>query len=66
MEQRDTLLIKEQEFKNIVFANDPELYRKMFIDDLTVDDEEVEWEVPETEGDVQRMLSELRQFGLTE
>lgn len=66
MENKDQLLIKEVEFKNQVFASDPDLYRRMFLESPPVAEDEITWEVPQTEGDVQRMLAELRELGIGE
>lgn len=54
------------DFKNLVFATNTELFFRIWPDEggeAPVDEEQIEWEIPETEADVQRMLAEMRQAG---
>lgn len=70
-EERDAALRADEEFRNSVFANNPDLYRHLFppvqhIDPESPDfepDFEVEEMVPETEADVQKMLDMLKRSG---
>lgn len=56
---------KEQSFKNQVFANDPELYKAMFAEDQVVDENELEYIIPEDEDEFKSMLRELKSLGVT-
>ncbi len=55
---------REQDFKNLVYANNPKLYFKMFEEIQKVDEDQVEYFRPETVGDVANVLQELKQFGV--
>lgn len=52
-------------FKDMVLAFNPAMYKAMFSQENKEDiAEQVEQLIPETEGDVQRMLSDLARLGL--
>ncbi len=55
---------RDQDFKNLVYANNPKLYFKMFEEIQRVDEDQVEYFRPETVGDVANVLQELKQFGV--
>lgn len=52
--------ILEAQFKNQVFASNPDLYKSLFLDRKDEDDFEIEEYLPETEEDVMKMLEEVR------
>jgi hypothetical protein len=54
----------EVDFKNLVFANNPQLYKALFIDKPEVDPDQVEWIRPRSPEEVKEALEELKQFGL--
>lgn len=56
--------LAEAEFRNLVFANNPDLYKRIFIDVQKADEDAVEWKRPQTLGDMQQMVAELRDAGL--
>lgn len=51
------------DFKNLVFANDPNLYFKLF-EENEVQDNEVDWVIPQTEADVDFMMQQLKDAGV--
>lgn len=63
-EQKDEIEQLNDGFKNVVFANNPELYQQMFKDELPPDDDQVDWLVPKNEDDVKEILKELREAGI--
>lgn len=66
-EEQHQISRDEQRQKDLVFATNPELYFKIWPPEgegLTLDEEEeIEFLVPENEGDVQAMMAELRGAG---
>jgi hypothetical protein len=69
-EKQTTEENQAREFKNLVFAHDvipkvPGIFWKLYDDKFhdDVDEEELDWVTPQDEGDVQAMLSALRQTG---
>lgn len=57
---------KEQEFKNQIFANNLELYREMFAEEQVLDEDDIDYVVPEDESTFKQMLNELKSYGLVE
>ena len=53
----------EMDFKNLVFANDPNLYFKLF-EENEIQDDEVDWVIPQTEADVDFMMQQLKEAGV--
>lgn len=51
-------------FKNLVFANDPNLYFKLFEENEVPDDGQVDWVIPQTEADVDYMMEQLKAAGV--
>ncbi len=51
------------EFKNMVFAHDPNLYYELF-EKIEVDESDLDWVIPQTEADVDYMMNQLRQAGV--
>lgn len=55
----------DADFKNLVLASNPELYQALFSDDLsTTDEEQLEYQRPESPAEFQSMMAELRESGL--
>lgn len=63
-EQKTEVEDDEMDFKNLVFANNPEMYREMFPEDFRPKDEDLDWLVPESEEEVGELLEELRAAGV--
>lgn len=62
-EREEEVERSEIDFKNLVFANNPELYMELF-EKLQIEEEEVEWAVPQDEGDVMYMMEQLKKAGI--
>lgn len=54
----------DAQFKNMVFAQNPEMFKALFEDKKPEEDFEIEEFVPESEGDVNKMLAQLRRSGV--
>lgn len=54
----------ESTFKGMLLANNPQLYRELYINRQTVDDEEIEFRVPQTAMEIEDMVANLKQLGL--
>lgn len=63
-EAKSEAQINEQEFKNQVFANNPKLYGQMFVEEETVDEEDIKYVVPEDDKEFKKMLRELGSYGV--
>jgi len=63
-DQKNDLKRREQEFKNQVFANSIDLYRKMFMEEDVIDEKDVEYVAPQNEFEFKNMLKELKSYGL--
>lgn len=62
--ERDEEFTKaEQDLKNVVFANSPEMYFDMF-EPTSVNEENIDWVQPQTEGDVEYMMQQLKAAGI--
>lgn len=53
-----------EKFRNLVFANNPRLYRELFPEQQTLSDDEIEsesfeWIVPESEEEALALLAEM-------
>lgn len=53
----------ELDFRNNVFASNPELYKALFADEMRATNSD-EWITPESPEDFAEMLDELREFGI--
>ena len=54
----------EQEFKNQVFANNPKLYGEMFTEEETLDEDDINYVVPDDDKEFRKMLRDLSSYGL--
>lgn len=62
--ERDTE-VREDDFKNTVFANSPDLYKKLFqTDESYLDEEEIDHIAPESDEDFEKLMRELKQLGV--
>jgi hypothetical protein len=69
MDDQDEL--RHLDLKNLLFAtgpntSDPQMFYRLYPEDfgLTEEDEDmIEWETPQTVGEAERMLDELRALG---
>ena len=68
MMQRDEKMqyeLREDELKNNVFANNPQLYSKLFGEEAQyVPEEELEHVVPDSTSDFNKLMRELKQVGV--
>jgi len=68
MMQRDEKMqyeLREDELKNNVFANSPQLYDKLFGEGSQyVPEEELEHVVPDSTSDFNKLMRELKQVGI--
>jgi hypothetical protein len=62
-ERRDETDRMEVEFKNMVFASNPDLYLELF-EKHQMEDADVDWVIPETEADVTYMMDQLKRSGV--
>jgi hypothetical protein len=59
--------IKEDDFKSLIFANNPDLYQSIYGEDSDVIDEEgVEHVIPDSDQDFNKLMRELQQLGVIE
>lgn len=63
-ETKERSELAEIDFKNQVFASNPEMYLELFKDEKKEDEFEIEEIVPENEGDLQSMLRQLKSEGI--
>lgn len=54
----------ENNFKNQVFASNPEMYTEIFKEDVTPDEEEIEYLVPDSEEELRKMMRQLKSQGV--
>ncbi len=67
MQQERNALIDQhdEDFKNLIFANNPKLYHDLFIATAVAQaPEENSIVVPQTVGDVANLLSDLKELGV--
>ena len=58
-------LLREDNFKNNVFANDPELYQNLFTNNEEyLDEEDVVHSEPQNEEDFNKLMRELKTLGV--
>jgi len=58
---------REDELKNLVFANNPNLYNKIFGEESNyLDEDEIEHVVPESDADFNKLMQELKNVGAIE
>ena len=58
---------REDELKNLVFANNPNLYNKIFGEESNyLDEDEIEHVVPENDADFNKLMQELKNVGVIE
>jgi hypothetical protein len=60
-ERDEQFEILDNDFKNMVFVHNPEMYKRIYHEDK---EDEIEMIVPESEADVQDMLAELKESGI--
>lgn len=55
-----------ESFQDLLLAVNPSVYKDVYDDqgNIRVRDEDIDWEVPSGEADVQRMMEELRRTGV--
>lgn len=63
-ERSDQLAIIENDFKGMVFANNPELYAEMYKEEFAPSEEDIEWRIPSSESEVRELLEEMREAGV--
>lgn len=55
----------DEDFKNLIFANNPKLYHDLFVQPAVVQStEESDIYLPQTVGDVANLLSDLKELGV--
>lgn len=67
MKQENATEVERADFdlKKLVFANNPDLYAQIFDDEQeAIPDEQVEWKVPESQSEIDKVLQDLRKFGV--
>lgn len=61
--------LREQDFKNLVFSNNPKLYKHIFVElprreaEKALAEEQIR--MPQTAGDVANLLADLKELGIT-
>lgn len=72
MEAREAQTYAEEDFKSLVFANNPRFYHELWGDPepdedgiVTVDENQVEWIQPQNEQEVEALLDTLKDFNLS-
>jgi hypothetical protein len=63
-ENKLAALDSEQEFKNQVFANNPKLYGEMFVEEETLDEDDIHYVVPGDDKEFKKMLRDLSSYGI--
>lgn len=58
MESKEQAEEAHIQFKSQVFAANPDLYRQLFAEEEAVEDDDIEWVIPESEEDFMRMMNE--------
>lgn len=55
---------KEEDFKSLVFANDPKMYNRLFSEEAEMArvEEDAEWIVPQNEKELQDLVAEIEDF----
>lgn len=66
MEDKERYEVDETNFKSMVFANSPELYGKLFEDDIKNPEEDLEFieMQPQDENELADVLEEMKQMGV--
>lgn len=54
----------DTDFKHQVFANNPPLYKQLFADEDTLDEDEINYVTPKDESEFNTMLKDLKSFGI--
>lgn len=65
-ERKDELAKWDADFKNLLLANNVELYQRLFGQETAapVDDDDVDYLHPQTDGEFQQMMAELKEAGV--
>lgn len=66
MEDKERYELDETQFKSMVFANSPELYGKLFEEDLKNPEEDLEFieMQPQDENELASVLEEMKSMGV--
>lgn len=55
----------DEDFKNLIFANNPKMYHELFVQPTIIQSiEESDIYLPQTVGDVANLLSDLKELGV--